>query len=191
MISVDKIAKLIDGKIIGDATHQVENICDIEKGKSNCITYISNDKYIKYLKNNNASVFIVNNDFDLCDYDKIFIKVLDPPSSFIKVINLFYPRLKKEPSICSSSAIGENVKLGDNLYIGPNVVIEDNVVIGDNVFINSGTYIGENTKIGKYTEIFSNVLPSTIKDVVIKNKKPHNPIKLFVNITSSSLFIVG
>ena len=44
MISVDKISKFINGDIIGDKTFQVEDICDIEKGKKNCITYLSGNK---------------------------------------------------------------------------------------------------------------------------------------------------
>ena len=65
MISVEKISNLINGEIIGDETYQVKGICDIEKGKDACITYLSSEKYIKYLKNNNASVFIIDNDFKI------------------------------------------------------------------------------------------------------------------------------
>ena len=167
MISIDKISESINGLIIGDKTFQIENICDIEKGKENCITYISNEKYIKYIKSNNASVFIVSNDFDTSGFDKIFIKVKNPSISFINVINLFYPKIKNNPNISDFSRISNNVQIGSNVYIGPNVVIEDNVVIGENVYVNSGTFIGKNSRIGINTELLSNV--TIYNDIIIGN----------------------
>ena len=157
MISVDKIAKLIDGQIIGDKTFQVEDICDVEKGKKNCITYLSNSKYKKYLKDNNASVIVVNNDFKEDSIDKNYIKVSNPALSFIDIINLFHPPFKEESKIYDSALICKNAKLGKDLFIGPNVIIEEKVEIGDNVMIGSGTFIARNTKIGSNTKIFSNV----------------------------------
>ena len=157
MISVEKISNLVGGEIIGDKTYQVKGICDIEKGKNACITYLSSNKYIKYLKSSNASVFIVDNNFPDNDFNNIFIKVENPSYSFIEVINMFHPQLKSENSISSSSEISKNAQLGDNLYIGPNVVIEENVIIEENVCINSGSFIGRNTKIGKNTKLLSNV----------------------------------
>ena len=129
MISVDKIAKLIDGQIIGDKTFQVEDICDVEKGKKNCITYLSNSKYKKYLKDSNASVILVNNDFKEDTIDKIYIKVSNPAVSFIDIINLFHPPFKEESKIYDSVSISKNAKLGKDLFIGPNVIIEENVEI--------------------------------------------------------------
>ena len=63
MISVDKIAKVIDGNIFGDPTFSVQGICDIENGIENYITYLGSDKYKKYLKNNIASIIIVDHSF--------------------------------------------------------------------------------------------------------------------------------
>lgn len=156
MISVEKISQLIKGQIIGDKAVKVKDVCDIEKGKLNCITYIGHNKYKKYLKNNKASVVIVNYDFEI-DNNKVYIKTKNPSYSFMKVMKLFHPSKNKIDKISKLSNIHSSVKVGKNVYIGPFVNIEKNSVIANNVIIQSGCYIGENTIIGIGTRILSNV----------------------------------
>ena len=45
MISVDKISRVINGNIYGNKNFKVHGICDIEDGKENYISYISDKKY--------------------------------------------------------------------------------------------------------------------------------------------------
>lgn len=156
MISVDKISQVIDGNIFGDATLSVHGICNIENGKENCITYLGSDKYKKYLKNNIASVIVVDNSFEI-DSDRTYIKVENPSLSFIKVMNLFSKKNNFKHMISKQAFLHSTVKVGKKVHIGPNVTIEKNVSIGDNVKIYPGSYIGENSIIGNNTIIYSNV----------------------------------
>ena len=156
MILVDKIAKVINGNVFGDKSFKVKGVCDIENGQKNCISYIDNNKYKKYLKRNIASVIIVNLDFKT-DTDKIYIKVKNPSLSFIKVMNLFIPKNNIKYKVCKTSVLHSTVQTGKNIFIGSHVTIEENVLVGNNVKIYSGSYIGENSIIGNNSKIFSNV----------------------------------
>ena len=157
MISLDKISEVINGEVLGDRSFNVSDICDIEKGKNNCITYLANNKYKKYLNTNIASVIIVDDKFKVENKDKIYIRVSNPSLSFIKVMNLFYPKINKKSKIYDSSNIDSKAIIGKNVFIGPNVTIEKDVQINNNVIINAGSFIGNNSQIGCNTEIFSNV----------------------------------
>lgn len=157
MLSVNQISKTINGEIFGDKDFIVHGVCDIENGKKNHISYIGSKNYDKYLKDSNAPVVIVNSDFKI-DNNRIYIKVKNPSISFIKVMNLFYPKNNRDKSkICKTSIIHKTAKIGKNVLIGSYVIIKDNVLIGDNVEIYSGSYVGENTIIKNNTVIFSNV----------------------------------
>ena len=169
MISVDKIAKVIDGNIYGDATFSIQGICNIENGKENCITYLGSDKYKKYLNKNTASVIIVDDSFKI-DSNKIYIKVQNPILSFIKVMNLFSKKNNFKYTISKQAFLHSKVQVGKKVYIGSNVTIEKNVSIGNNVKIYPGSYIGEDSVIGDNTIIYSNV--SIYNDCIIgKNCK--------------------
>ncbi len=166
MISIKKIAELIGGDIFGNESFNIIGICDIENGKKNCISYLQNEKYQKYLKNNLASAVIVNSNFKI-DNEKIYIKVKNPSISFIKVMNLFAENQELENKICKTSSIHKTANIGDNVYIGSNVSINKNVLVGDNVKIYPNTYIGENCSIGNNSKILSNV--SIYHDCIIGN----------------------
>jgi UDP-3-O-[3-hydroxymyristoyl] glucosamine N-acyltransferase len=157
MISVNKIAELINGDIIGDGSLQVEDICDIEKGKINCITYLSNNKYNKYLEGCKASVVIIPKNLDITIDSRIYIKVSDPPLSFINVMNLFHPLIEDDVTIHKSANVSRKSKIGNNVHIGPFVTIEKNVTIEDYTVIKSGSFIGQGSSIGSKTSILANV----------------------------------
>ena len=65
MISLLQISDLIKGQLIGDPSLDIKGVCDIEKGKESCITYLRDSKYKKYIKNNIASAFIVSSTFNI------------------------------------------------------------------------------------------------------------------------------
>ena len=157
MISVDKISRLINGDIIGDGNFQVEDICDIEEGKINCITYLSNNKYKKYLERCKASVVIIPEKLDISNHGKVYIKVPNPSISFINVMNLFHPILEDKAIINNLASVSQNTNIGNNVHIGPFVTIERDVTIEDDTIIQSGSFIGRGSFIGSKTKILSNV----------------------------------
>ena len=157
MINIQKISKIINGNIEGNNQLSIKGICDIQNSHQNYITYISSSKYEKYFHNSKASAFIVNQNFKLNVKDKTIIRVNRPDLSFIKVIDLFYPKQNSNNNIHPSAIISKKSSLGKNINIGPYSVIESNVTIKDNVYIQSNTYIGKNAIIGENSIINSNV----------------------------------
>ncbi len=157
MISVNKISRLINGSITGDGDFQVLDICDIEKGKNNCITYLGKNNFAKYLEKCSASVIIVNEDFEITINNKIYIKVPNPSLAFINVMNLFHPLSKDEYGIHELANINSNSKISKNVHIGSFVTIEKNVTIKEGAIISSGSFIGEGSIIGLKTNILPNV----------------------------------
>ena len=150
MISIIEISNMIGGKIVGNDDILVEGICGIKNGKKKHLTYVKNDSYKKYIKNCQASVFIVDNDYSDFLKSKTFIKVKNSGLSFIKILEIFKNKL--EPHKQSSPALGDNVKIANNVTLGKNVTI------GDNSVIHPGCFIGDNSKIGNETILFPNVV---------------------------------
>ena len=58
--SVNEIANFIDGKVIGSGDISISNIQKIEVAKKGDISFISNPKYLKYLKSTKASAVIID-----------------------------------------------------------------------------------------------------------------------------------
>tara|TARA_B110000438_G_scaffold202702_1_gene194308 strand:- start:150 stop:1139 length:990 start_codon:yes stop_codon:yes gene_type:complete len=168
MISVNKIAELINGNIIGDGNLQVIDICDIEEGKINCITYLSNNKYNKYLEGCKASVVIIPESLDISIDGRVYIKVSNPSLSFIHIMNLLRPPLEDDITIHKLANVSRKSKIGNNVHIGPFVTIEQNVTIEDDTVIKSGSFIGQGSSIGSKTNISPNV--TIYHDTIIGSK---------------------
>ena len=71
MLSVEKIASDINGTIKGDKSFIVKGVCDLENGENGYLTYLKNSSYSKYLETTNASVIIIDENFNLYKSNKI------------------------------------------------------------------------------------------------------------------------
>ena len=167
MFALKDIAILVDGIIVGDPDFVVKGACSIDKGKKDCITYLDNPKYVKYLKNTLASVVIISKDYDSDSSNKNFIKVDNPKIAFAKVLENLKRKNNYSFTVSESAYIDKTAKIETNVHIEPNVVIEKNVEIKQNTIIKSGSVISEFSKIGSDTFIAPNV--TVYSDSIIGN----------------------
>ena len=80
---IKKIAEIFDAKLIGDKEGKITGISDIENAEKGDITFLSNEKYKKYLDSTKASAVIINKEVELPNNSKItFLVVKDSYLSF-------------------------------------------------------------------------------------------------------------
>ena len=174
-LTLANLALKLNGDIVGDNEIKLNNIAKIEYAKKGDITFLSNKKYLPWLKKTKASLIIVNKDFDTKMYKTLnFLCVEDSYLAFNQLLQLLNEVKKTEPKISKyscvqkSSSIGKHVHIGNFSVIGNNcnisdfVVINDNVTIGNNISIgsntvlNAGVRVYDDTKIGDNCIIHSN-----------------------------------
>ena len=154
--SLSDIAKSVGGEVVGDSTTVINGLAKIQEAGGGELSFISNDKYIKYASTTKASAIIVSNSFDR-ECTASLIKVEDPYFAFLKVIKLFFPPKEIfEPGIHDTAAIDASAEIDDTVTIGALTVISKNVRIGKNVTIHPGVIIYPNVVIDDDTIIFSN-----------------------------------
>ncbi|MCA9400475.1 MAG: UDP-3-O-(3-hydroxymyristoyl)glucosamine N-acyltransferase [Candidatus Omnitrophica bacterium] len=155
-IAVDEIAKLINGKVVGDADLIISGINSIDQAQPGQLTFIGNSKYLPQIQTTKASALIVSRDIEASD--KTLIYVENPSLAFSKVASWFF-KLSIPPirGIHPTAVIGDLVKLGKAVAIGPHAVIENGVSIGDHTVIHAGAYVGHNVEIGHDCVIHPNV----------------------------------
>ncbi len=153
-----QIAQILEGDIVGNPDVEVSKLSKIEEGKEGSLTFLSNPKYNSYLYTTQASVTIVNKDFELeKEVSTTLIKVENAYKAFSKLLE-FYNQVKnnkegrEQPHFISDTAV-----IGEGEYIGAFSYIGNNVQIGSNVKIYPNTYIGDNVTIGDDCTIFAGV----------------------------------
>lgn len=170
-VSIKQIAELLNAEIEGNADVQINNICKIEEGIPNAITFLANIQYEPYIYNTKASAVIVSKEFQPKKellHKPTLIRVKEPYQAFAQLLNFYQEYIKQnKKGIEQPVFIGENASYGEECYIGAFVYIGKNVKIGNRVKIYPQTYIADNVTIGNNTILYAGV--KIYQDCIIGN----------------------
>ncbi|MDP2939609.1 MAG: UDP-3-O-(3-hydroxymyristoyl)glucosamine N-acyltransferase [Candidatus Omnitrophota bacterium] len=154
--TLEEVAKLIEGDIVGNKETVITGICGIKEAKDGDLTFIVNSKYLSLMAHTKASAVITSR--DIKSAPKPIIRTENPSWAFAKMVALIAPNdVKRTKGVHKTAIIERDVKLGKDISIGPYVIIEDGVEIGERTIIYGGCYIGHHTKIGKDSLIYPNI----------------------------------
>ena len=162
------IAQLVQGEVIGNADVVVRDACTIEDGKEGCITFLYDQRYVRYLRETKASVVLLSRSLEIdCETRATLILVENARvavAALLKMVEeVMNPRKRgiEQPCFISEGTqvpedayvgayayIGKNVRLGKGVQIYPQVYIGDNVRIGDDCVIYAGAKIYHHCIIG-------------------------------------------
>ncbi|MBC7948359.1 MAG: UDP-3-O-(3-hydroxymyristoyl)glucosamine N-acyltransferase [Chitinophagaceae bacterium] len=168
-----QIALMIQGRIEGNPEAAVTSFAKIEEAQQGQLSFLANPKYEEYLYSTNASVVIINEDFELKQPVKAtLVRVKDAYSAFAILLSKYQEIMQhqlsgvQQPSFIAPTAtygenvyigafayIGENVKIGDHTKVYPNVFIGDGVTVGDHCILHPGVKIYHDCIIGAHVTI--------------------------------------
>jgi UDP-3-O-[3-hydroxymyristoyl] glucosamine N-acyltransferase len=158
MLTVGEIALLVEGKVIGDSTQEIQSVAKIEEAQHGEITFLANEKYEKYIATTMASAIIVGRNFLHTRENISYIITDDPYGSFLITLEKFHVQSKKSSGeIHPTAVIPATVSLGSNVSIDAYVVLGERNRIGDNVTLCAGIFLGDDVSIGEQTYIYPNV----------------------------------
>ncbi|MBC3846283.1 UDP-3-O-(3-hydroxymyristoyl)glucosamine N-acyltransferase [Winogradskyella echinorum] len=176
-LTIQEINAIINGEIVGETTHKISGLEQIQKANNTQATFIGNRKYAKHWADSNAALAIVNDTIDLEPGDnRVLIKVKNADLAMAKLLEAFTPeapyfeteihptavidktaKIGKGSRVGAGCYIGKNVVLGDNVTLYPNVTVLDDTTIGDYTTAWSGTIIRERSEIGSHCIFHNNV----------------------------------
>lgn len=176
--TVEQIAHMLKGEVIGDKSLKVNQLAKIEEGSTGSISFLANPRYEHFIYTTKASAVIVDNQFQAKkEYSTTLIMVENAYAAFTTLLQEYQKVLSEnkkgiqQPSFISPTVkvgldvfigafayIGEHCKIGNNTKIYQNVTIADSCVIGENCTIYAGAKIYHNTVIGNNCIIHSNAV---------------------------------
>lgn len=152
------IADFLGGTIEGDPNVVVSGVAKIEEGIPGTLAFLSNPKYNKYLYETQASIVIINKDFELeADVKATLIRVPDAYKAFASLLELYIQAKGSKVGIENPSYIDATATTGKDIYLGAFAYVGKNVKIGNYVKIYPHVYIGDNTVIGDDCTLFAGV----------------------------------
>lgn len=162
------LSDLLGGEIVGDPQTAVSSPARIEQGRKGNICFYANPKYERYVYETQASILLVNRDFEpRRPVSATLIKVDDAYAGVAVLLDFFsrqrrahkrgnrlLARLSLKRSVACSARIGKGTRIYPQVYVGPRVRIGRNCilypgvriyhdcVIGDNCILHAGVVIG-------------------------------------------------
>ena len=153
-----QIAKILNGKIIGNPKIKVHSLAKIEEGKTGDLCFLANPKYNQFIYSTNASIVIVNKDFNTNKkISATLILVEDAYHSFSQLLEIYNKMRNNKTGIDSHTKIDTTAQIGEDVYVGAFTFISEGVKIGNNVKINPNCYIGEKVSIDDNSILFPGV----------------------------------
>ncbi len=172
--TAQQIAGILNGTIEGNPEATVSSLSKIEEGKPGTISFLSNPKYTPYIYNTEASIIIINKDFELsAPVPSTLIRVQSAEIAFAKLLEM-YNQIRMDKKGVSAKAdidasatvgndfyagafvsVGEHCRIGNGVKLYPNVTIGDHVIIGDNTTIFAGVQVYSDCVIGNHCIIHS------------------------------------
>lgn len=147
--SAKQIAEFIQGEIVGDPNTKVHTFAKIEEGIPGAISFLSNPRYIPYIYHTQASIVLVNKDFNPEQaVPATLIKVDNAYESLAKLLTLYEASKPKKTGIDPLASIAPTARIGENVYIAPFAVIGEGAEIGDHTVVHPHVTVGDHAKIG-------------------------------------------
>ncbi len=158
--SAHQIAQMLGGTVDGNPEATVNTLSKIEEGEANSLSFLANPKYTHYIYETNATIVIVDKNFEAEQPLKksiTLVRVDDAYASFAKLLDAYNKIKNDKKGISEKSDISKSATLGEDVYVGAFAIIGDDVKIGKNVKIYPSAIIGDNVTIGDNTIIFADV----------------------------------
>ncbi len=160
--SASQIAQLIQGTVEGDLETTIHGFGKIEEAQQGEITFLANPKYESYLYTTNASIVIINNDYQLtAPITATLVRVKDAYQRVAVLLQLNNDMMQQsnvKVGIEQPCFIDPSATIGDNVYIGAFAYIGKGAVLADNAKIYPNAYVGNSVTVGVHSVLHPHVI---------------------------------
>jgi UDP-3-O-[3-hydroxymyristoyl] glucosamine N-acyltransferase len=156
--TAQQIALLLNGTLAGDPNATVNRLAKIEEAGSGSLSFLANPKYEPFLYTTEASIVIVNEDFNPVEAIKsTLIKVKDAYTAFSVLLEQYNTLKNTKSGIEQPSFIHPSAQIGSNVYIGAFSYIGENAKLGNNSKVYPQVYLGDNVTVGEGCTLYPGV----------------------------------
>ena len=154
--TLGELAEYVGGRICGDPKVIIKSASTLGRADEGDISFLTNRKYEKQLRNTKASAVIVGKETPAASVPLLIAD--DPYYAFMQIMVLLHGHRKhKKTGVSPKASISDSAKIGMDCHIHDFVTIADDARIKDGCIIYPGAYIGQGTQIGNDSIIYPNV----------------------------------
>lgn len=141
-----EIAEHVQCEVTGNADVEISGLAPIETAGPGQLTFLSNPRYRRRLRQSRAAAVIVARDFE--ELPLPTLRSVNPYYTFARALELFYHPPAFHRGVHSTAVISPRANIGEDACIGPFCFVDDDVEIGDRCRLHSFVAIYHGARIG-------------------------------------------
>jgi UDP-3-O-[3-hydroxymyristoyl] glucosamine N-acyltransferase len=159
--TLNELANHVGGRVIGDGDVVIYKVAPIGEAAAGEITFLTNPRYQKFLRNCKASAVIVGPG-GVGGADRSaplsFLEAANPYVAFAKILQLFHPEQQFNGKVSPAAHIDDTAVVAEGVTIFPNVFVGPGAEIGRGTVLFPGVYVGAEAKVGGGCVLHPNVV---------------------------------
>jgi len=148
--TLGELATYLGAEVHGNPEHQITEMASLEKATSSQVSFLSNPKFLPYLKNSQAGAVLLKPD-QAAEFSGNSLLLANPYLGFAKLSHLFDDEKPTAGVIHPTASIAEGAEIDPSAHLGPYVVIEAGCKIAAGVIIGAHSVLAEGCSIGENT----------------------------------------
>ncbi len=145
-MTVEGIARLLDGKLQGDGSREIRGVASLEDAGPDELTFAEGARALARAVHSRAGCILVPEGASLPG--QTTLAVARPKLAFIRVVEALQPTPVSTRGIDPTAVMASDAHLAAAVTVGPHVVIERGVTVGQGTRLGAGVFLGEGVEIG-------------------------------------------
>jgi UDP-3-O-[3-hydroxymyristoyl] glucosamine N-acyltransferase len=155
---VDKLAEIVEGRVVGDGAVVIERIADLEHAGDAEIAYVENENFLASAAQSKAACLIVSDRLGEKFNDRTLIVVPNAKLAFSLIGAALHPPVHREPSIHPTAVVADTADIALTAYVGPHVCVGEYTRVGAYTRLEAGVVLGANVTVGDHCVLHANVV---------------------------------
>jgi UDP-3-O-[3-hydroxymyristoyl] glucosamine N-acyltransferase len=153
--TLNEIAMLLGGDVIGDGEVLIERIRGIDEASKGDLTFVANPKYLKKLDTTEASAILVAPGM-ICKVKNLLI-VPEPYIALGRLLSLFHPEEEETGGINQNAYIEAGADVSPEAVVYPGVHICRGAHVENKAVLYPGVFIGRDAVVGEASLLYPHV----------------------------------
>ncbi len=146
MATLEELARLVDGTVVGDGHVEISRLATIEAAGPGEITFLGNPKYLRYLGESRASAVIVPAGTEAPG--KNLLQCRNPYLAVAKIQTHFHVKRPQPQGVMPGATVHPDAQLADAITVHPGCVVHAGASIGSGTILYPGVIVYDDVEIG-------------------------------------------
>lgn len=154
-MTVEDIAKLVQGKIDGDALREIRGVAALDAAQASEVVYVEGERALAQAERSRAGCILVAEGITIQGRTTVVVK--HPKLALIKVAEALHPQVRHAPGIHPTAVVASGAEIASDASVAACAVIGTRTKIGAATHVGEGVIVGEDVEIGGSCTLYPRV----------------------------------